>query len=1212
MRIEELIIEGFKSYPVRTQITGWDPSFNAITGLNGSGKSNILDAICFVLGITDWKQMRANSQQELIYKRGQAGVTKASVTIVFDNSDLSTSPDGYHSCKQITVTRQIGLPNVSKYLVNGHKMPQNTVHTIFQQVQLNINNPNFLIMQGRITKLPAQVLNMRPQEILGMVEEAAGTRMFEDRKDKALKTMNKKEKKVLELKEVLNEEITPKLNKLRDEKRAYIQYQKSVSELERVGRVLRAYEWTEGKDRIRTKEREVKEHEAEVERVKGEKKKAEKDIKDAEKETANVTKKKEAEMSKGGKLKKLQDAVSDLGKEVTKRKTQAEIKVGMIKEEEKKVATLEKELKDAAAALTKKQKDVEKVQKTTDALLEKHSVLESKLASDSELLQTLLTGLSSSTNDNKSKGGGYMGALADARKRLAQSAAEEEQSKVKLGMSEKELVELEGRMRKFETERKGNEQRVEKMRRELGEVKERVKKTGWSVEKERDLEGRLKGAREEVKNLTEHRDRLKSRIPRLSFDYQSPSPSFDHSKVKGVAAGLISLPPEHHNKATALEIAGGGKLWNVVVEDDRVGKELIKNGRMRKRVTFIPLNRINGSGISGHKLDTATGLAPNKVRPALSLVQYPPNLGKAITYIFSDTLIADDANTAKAVTFNPQVLTRSVTLEGDVYDPSGTLSGGSAPKGDGILIQVQELLEVESRLQAADENLQRVEMEEESTRKVRAEWKTLMRELEIKEHELKLLEEQVGGSNASLVATEVERVKETIASLKEAVQTAKDKQKEAQEECKKLERDMDEFKNNKEGKIEELKASITAQKAAVQKHNVTVKTQQKELQTAVLELEQLEGDIAGEKEQLEEAKEGIGALKKDLEKLAKDVAAIEDQHAKAEEKLQEEMATLSRFDTELKALERVVKEKKAVIQQAELTLTELQHNIEVSKTELTKAKNFVENHEKMYEWIEHEKDQFGKPNTQYDFSTVDVESLRQKVMELQSSQEGLKKKVNPKVMGMIESVEKREAELIKNMSIVEKDKEKITETIDELDRYKREALQKTWEKVSKDFGDIFAELLPGNFAKLQPPEGQDLMDGLEVKVQLGSVWKQSLTELSGGQRSLIALSLIMALLQFKPAPMYILDEIDAALDLSHTQHIGQLFRTRFKGSQFIVVSLKEGLFTNANVLFRTRFVDGTSVVDRTAQRSTSSIYANANNEREEDDGRSNRRRRIAA
>ena len=104
-------------------------------------------------------------------------------------------------------------------------------------------------------------------------------------------------------------------------------------------------------------------------------------------------------------------------------------------------------------------------------------------------------------------------------------------------------------------------------------------------------------------------------------------------------------------------------------------------------------------------------------------------------------------------------------------------------------------------------------------------------------------------------------------------------------------------------------------------------------------------------------------------------------------------------------------------------------------------------------------------------------------------------------------------------------------------------------------------------------------------MRLGSVWKQSLLELSGGQRSLIALSIIMALLQFKPAPMYILDEVDAALDLSHTQHIGQLFRTRFKGSQFIVVSLKEGLFTNANVLFRARFRDGTSIVERIAHSS---------------------------
>jgi structural maintenance of chromosome 2 len=108
-----------------------------------------------------------------------------------------------------------------------------------------------------------------------------------------------------------------------------------------------------------------------------------------------------------------------------------------------------------------------------------------------------------------------------------------------------------------------------------------------------------------------------------------------------------------------------------------------------------------------------------------------------------------------------------------------------------------------------------------------------------------------------------------------------------------------------------------------------------------------------------------------------------------------------------------------------------------------------------------------------------------------------------------------------------------------------------------------------------------VMDGLQVRVAFGGVWKESLTELSGGQRSLLALSLILSLLLFKPAPMYILDEVDAALDLSHTQNIGHMIRTHFSHSQFIVVSLKEGMFNNANVVFRTKFVDGVSTVTRT-------------------------------
>lgn len=127
-------------------------------------------------------------------------------------------------------------------------------------------------------------------------------------------------------------------------------------------------------------------------------------------------------------------------------------------------------------------------------------------------------------------------------------------------------------------------------------------------------------------------------------------------------------------------------------------------------------------------------------------------MAKAIAYVFGDTLICDDAETAKSVTFAEAVFTRSVTLDGDVYDPTGTLSGGSAPNSSRILIQVQELLEIENKLRDAETRLNALEKEEEKSRNMRNSWRNLARELEIKEHELKLLEEQVGASNASLVS----------------------------------------------------------------------------------------------------------------------------------------------------------------------------------------------------------------------------------------------------------------------------------------------------------------------------------------------------------------------------------------------------------------------------------------------------------------------------
>ena len=236
---------------------------------------------------------------------------------------------------------------------------------------------------------------------------------------------------------------------------------------------------------------------------------------------------------------------------------------------------------------------------------------------------------------------------------------------------------------------------------------------------------------------------------------------------------------------------------------------------------------------------------------------------------------------------------------------------------------------------------------------------------------------------------------------------------------------------------------------------------------------------------------------------------------------------------------------------------------------------------KKHSWIESEKEHFGVTGGDYDFNAEDPEATGDHLKKLRSEQASLSKKINKKVMGMIEKAEGEYTELLRKRKVIENDKKKIESVIHELDEKKKTELVRTWTKVNKDFGSIFSTLLPGTTAKLEPPEGKEAWEGLEVKVAFGSVWKESLTELSGGQRSLLALSLILSMLLFKPAPMYILDEVDAALDLSHTQNIGNMLRTHFSQSQFIVVSLKEGMFNNANTIFRTKFVDGVSTVTRT-------------------------------
>ena len=227
---------------------------------------------------------------------------------------------------------------------------------------------------------------------------------------------------------------------------------------------------------------------------------------------------------------------------------------------------------------------------------------------------------------------------------------------------------------------------------------------------------------------------------------------------------------------------------------------------------------------------------------------------------------------------------------------------------------------------------------------------------------------------------------------------------------------------------------------------------------------------------------------------------LQDAHNLAQANLADERAKLTGFEDELRALEEAIRSKNASITEEGLEQQKLGHEIEKFHKERDAASGNLKTLETEYEWIADESESFGRPGTIYDFKGQNMADAKARRKNMQERFQGMKNKINPKVMTMIDSVEKKEASLKKNMSIVIKDKKKIEETIVNLDEYKKAALHKTWTKVNGDFGQIFNEMLPGSFAKLDPPEGKTIADGLEVKVMLGKVWKQSLTELSGGQR----------------------------------------------------------------------------------------------------------------
>jgi structural maintenance of chromosome 2 len=721
-------------------------------------------------------------------------------------------------------------------------------------------------MQGRITK----VLNMKPVEILAMIEEAAGTRMFEDRRDKAFKTMAKKEMKVQEITELLKDEIEPKLEKLRTEKRAFLDFQQTQNDLERLTRVVVAHDYVKNQEKqkqsasdLEAKKQRVKDLEDSAVRLKSE-------ISNLEEDVKRVKSQREKELRKGGKAQALEEEVKKHSHDLVRLATISELKRTSVCEEQERRAAFKKTVSELESSLKQKVKIYDKLQAQFDKAKDELEKQSQDAETKEELLQTLQTGVASKEGQES----GYQGQLQDARNRASAASTEQEQAKLKISHLEKRIKEEEPRARKAKEQNAGLLIDLEGLRSQAKKLESDLHKLGFEAGKEDDLYKQESLLQQTVRKLREQTDTMRRRVANIDFNYADPTPHFDRSKVKGLVAQLFTLDEHHIDAGTALEICAGGRLYNVVVDTEVTGTQLLQNGKLKKRVTIIPLNKIAAFRASAEKIGAAQRIAPGKVDLALSLVGYDNEVSTAMEYVFGNTLICADAATAKRVTFDPSVRMKSITLEGDSYDPSGTLSGGSSPNSSGVLVTLQKLNQLTKELQSNEKALAELQNTMAREKKKLDQARKIKQELDLKSHEIKLTEEQISGNSSSSIIQEVENMKASIVQLKSDTVEAKKRQDEASRDGKRIEKDMKDFHSNKDGKLVELQGSLDGLRKILAKNSAAVKVLQKELQGARLDSEQVGGDLSAAQEHLQESEQTLKAQEEEIEALTLEQARV--------------------------------------------------------------------------------------------------------------------------------------------------------------------------------------------------------------------------------------------------------------------------------------------------------------------------------------------------
>lgn len=1141
MYIKQLEIDNFKSFANRSEIPLLK-GFTTVSGPNGSGKSNIIDSVLFALGLANASELRAENLSHFIstYTKRNEAFVKVTFGDMEGGEDLSIA-------RRIRKSTQ---GYASTYYVNDSVTTLTNVHAILEKYNVTPNSYN-VMMQGDVQG----ITNCTPKNRRKIIDEIAGIADFDRRIDQATNELTDVEQRV-ERSSVILGEIENMLEQLKEEREVAIKYQKLRDEKNSLESQITKVRFFDIKRNLE------KAHENILEFTK-KKKQEELKNKDLE-ERLTLVKSKYTEISQLVKEKGEAQQL-ELKKQEEALKGEIDRKTNALNFADKQILENKKTAENARNGIENFKHKIEDIKLNITLKIENIQKIEAEITQKKAELKKILedmTGLSSTAEQHIEKRNLLRKELEDLQDKetalLKEKLPLENELKniqQALADAKDKVTELEELKANFSSNYDLKKQLVTELEKEMQDFKQIQQNTMHELDTTNNEINDLNY------NIRMAYNKLSGLQAKKQYANQSMGNAIDtvmNAKLRGVHAPLVKLGTVDKEYSTAMEIAFGGRMSHIVVDDEHVASvaiELLKSSG-GGRTTFIPLNKVQ-------KAPTRLSLPKDRgvIDFAINLVDFDDEYLNAFYYAVGDTIVVEDMECAKKLIGRY----RMVTLAGELFEKSGAITGGSMRRSGLSFSQNDDaqLEEFKEKVKGLEEKLASLESKKSSLesklQSIRQNYSDSMSEYSKAKVELDNMNTSYANSEnllkeKSAFITEnepkiqdfnkkLDKLEEKNVEIYDKILTTKSEI----EEIEKLinDKDLKDLKEKTEGVESEIKR--------LESHLMSTQNERNELERQIDFNKSLittkEEEIQEKEKSNVKLEEDKTVFQKDIKTLNEKIEVLKDEISKIEEKLGELLKQRDEINSEL-----IEMEKQKHIRTADID--RIAEQIESFRARRRELEPQLETAKKELEDTGAEIDKLEPVEISIDEITSKIQRLDKKMQELGD--------VNMRALTTYDEKLARQTEIKEQIDVLTKERKEILDRMHGYEQLKKETFMKTYNNINENFKSVFHQLSEGEGElKLEFPD-DPLNGGLTIEAQPRDKKLQRLESMSGGEKALTALAFVFAIQRYMPSPFYAFDEVDASLDTMNVERIAQMVQNQSKDTQFIVVSHRKPMIESAN------------------------------------------------